>query len=109
MTEQSEEKVLELDPEQLDELLSVSDKLPPIELDLGEFNQKDFKQGILDSSYAAGVITALLNTGVSESFVLDYLLSKESVEHNLKVAQINKEMNIEISKNHKVTNDKLEL
>jgi hypothetical protein len=111
MTEQNKEEILEIDSDQLQELLSGSDsdKLPPFEIDLSDYDVEEFKRGIKETSYLAGVITAILNTGVSESFVLDYLLSKETIAHNLKTAEINKEMNIEISKNHKAAAEKYEL
>jgi hypothetical protein len=109
MEDQIKEEILEIDADQLEELLSGSDKLQPIELDLDEFDAEDFQRGIKDTSYIAGVITAFLNTGVSESFVLDYLLSKDSIDHNIKVAEINKSMNVEMSKNAKLAQEKFEL
>jgi hypothetical protein len=109
MEEQIKEEILEIDEDQLQELLSGSDKLQPIELDLDEFDEEEFNRGVKETSYIAGVITAFLNTGVSESFVLDYLLSKDSIAHNIKVAEINKSMNIEVAKNAKLAQDKYEL
>lgn len=108
MTEQNKEQVLEIDADQLEELMSGSDKLPPIEIPFEFYDADKFHQGIRDTSHIAGVITALLNTGVSES-LLDYLLSKDSIEHNIKVAEINKSMNVEMSKNAKVAQEKYEL
>jgi hypothetical protein len=109
MEEQAKEQILELDAEQLEELMSGSDKLPPIEIPFEFYDDKQFYQGIKDTSHIAGVITALLNTGVSESFVLDYLLSKDTIAHNIKVAEINKETNIEVAKNAKLAQEKYEL
>jgi hypothetical protein len=109
MEEQAKEQILELDAEQLEEYLSGSDKLPPIEIPFEFYDDKQFYQGIKDTSHIAGVITALLNTGVSESFVLDYLLSKDTISHNIEVAKINKETNIEVAKNAKLAQDKYEL
>jgi hypothetical protein len=109
MEEQAKEQILELDAEQLEELMSGSNKLPPIEIPFEFYDDKQFYQGIKDTSHIAGVITALLNTGVTESFVLDYLLSKDSIAHNIKVAEINKSMNVEMSKNAKLSQEKYEL
>jgi hypothetical protein len=89
--------------------MSGSDKLPPIEIPFEFYDDKQFYQGIKDTSHIAGVITALLNTGVSESFVLDYLLSKDTIAHNLEVARINKETNVEVAKHAKLTQEKYEL
>ena len=85
------------------------DKLPPIEIPFEWYDTDQFYKGVKDASYSAGVITALLNAGVSESFVLDYLLSKDSIEHNIKVAEINKSMNVEVAKNAKLSQEKYEL
>jgi hypothetical protein len=109
MTEQNKEQILEIDADQLEEYMSGSDKLPPIEIPMEFYDTDQFYQGIKDTSHIAGVITALLNTGVSESFVLDYLLSKDTIGHNIKVAEINKDMNIQVAKNAKLTQDKYEL
>jgi hypothetical protein len=73
------------------------------------YDTDEFFKGISETSYLAGVITAILNTGVSESFILDYLMNKDSIAHSIKVSEINKEMNIEIAKNQKLTVEKNEL
>jgi hypothetical protein len=109
MTEQNKEEILEIDADQLQEYMNDSDKLPPIEIPFEFYNTDDFYKGIEDYSYISGAITALLNTGVSESFVLDYLLHKQTIEHNLKAAELNKEMSIEISKNQRIMTEKNEL
>jgi hypothetical protein len=109
MEEQAKEQILELDAEQLEEYLSGSDKLPPMEIPFEFYDDKQFYQGIKDTSHIAGVITALLNAGVSESFVLDYLLSKDTIAHNLEVARINKETNVEVAKHAKLKQEQYEL
>lgn len=112
MEDQNKEEFLELDEEQLQELLSGSDeidKLPPIEIDFEDYDVKEFKRGIDESSYVAGVVTALFNAGLSESSVLDYILTTSSIKHNKEVAEMNRDANVEMSKNHKVTSDKFEL
>lgn len=109
--EDVEQTELELTAEQLEQLLAGNDndKLPPFELSIEEYDLEEFQCGIKDSSYIAGVITSLLNVGVSESFVLDYLMTTKTIEHNLKTAEIQRDMNVEISKNAKAAQDKYEL
>jgi hypothetical protein len=41
--------------------------------------------------------------------VLDFLLSKATIEYNLKAAEINKETSIEVAKNQRLMADKHEL
>lgn len=110
MEKQANEQFVEIDAEQLQELMDGSDdKLPPIEIPMEFYDTEEFHKGIKETSYLSGVITALLNTGVSEGFVLDYLLNKETIKHNIKTAEINKEMNIEIAKNQRIVTEKHEL
>jgi hypothetical protein len=111
MEEQKQEEILEIDADQLEQFMSgsESDKLPPIEIPFEFYDADEFHKGLKDTSYLAGVITAMLNAGVDQGFVLDYLLNKETIKHNIKAAEVNKEMNIEISKNAKTASDKLEL
>jgi hypothetical protein len=118
MTEQNKNEVTEvegIDTEQLEELISSmggseeNDNLPKIMIDMQDYDIDQFTKGIHDTSHLCGVITAILNTGVSEQFVLDYLLSKDSIAHNIEVATINKEMNTEIAKTKQATQEKYEL
>jgi hypothetical protein len=109
--EEKKEEILEIDADQLQELMNVDDidKLPPIVIPLEDFDAEEFQRGIHETSYVAGQITALFNAGLSESSVLDYLLSTQTIKHNIEVARINKEMNIEMSKNQKASQEKYEL
>jgi hypothetical protein len=118
MTEQNKHEDVEvegIDTEQLEELISSmggseeNDNLPKIMIDMQDYDIDQFTKGIHDTSHLAGVVTALLNTGVSESFVLDYLLSRDSIAHNIQVANINKDMNVEIAKNKQAAQEKYEL
>ena len=101
------EEMMEFDPEQLQELLggSESEKLPPIVLDVEEYDESEFNRGIKETSYLVGKVTALLNCGLSESTVLDYLLNEATIDYNLKAAGIN----LEIAKIQRATQDKAEL
>lgn len=111
MSEQNTDQVYEIDEDKLQELFgsTESETLPPIEIPMEWYDEKEFHQGIKDTSHLAGVVTALLNTGVTEQFVLDYLLSKDTIAHNIEVAKINKEMNVEVAKNAKLAQEKFDL
>jgi hypothetical protein len=102
-----------IDAEQLEELISSmggsEDKLPPILIDVDDFDKEEFVRGIHEASFLAGKVTALLNTGLSEQGVLDLILSQDSIIHNIEVANINKSMNIEVSKNKITSQEKYEL
>jgi hypothetical protein len=110
--DEKKEEILELNADQLEELLNnsdIDDKLPPIEIDFDDYDIDEFQRGLNDASYLAGKVTALLNCGLSEGFILDYLLNQETIKHNLETARINKDMNVEMSKNQKATQEKYEL
>jgi hypothetical protein len=111
MTEQNKEEILEIDAEQLQELIggSADDKLPPIEIPFEFYDTDEFYRGIHETSYLAGKITAILNAGFSEASALDLILSMETVKHNIKVAEINRETSVEVSKNAKLSQEKYEL
>lgn len=112
MEENKKEEILEIDAEQLEEFMDgmdIPDKLPPIVLSVDAYEQSEFQRGIDETSFLAGKITSLLNVGMSESSVLELLLSMETISHNIKVAEINKSMNIEISRNTKASTEKFEL
>ena len=98
-----------IDLGEVEELLDDIDKMPPIEIDLESYDQEQFFKGIEDSSYLCGKITAMLNAGCSEDFVLTYLLNKETIEHNLDTLKLSNQAQIEISKNQKVLLEKQEL
>jgi hypothetical protein len=109
--EEKKEEILEIDTDQLQEIMNIEDidRLPPIEIDFDDFDADEFQRGINDTSYLCGKVTALLNCGLSEGFILDYLLNQETIKHNLKTAKINRDMNVEMSKNQKATQEKYEL
>lgn len=106
---QENEQELDIDLSELVGESDITNTLPPIELDMEDFDIDEFERGISDTSYDAGVITTLLNTGVTEGFVLDYLLNKATIDHNIQLAKLNNETQIQISKNQKIALDKQEL
>lgn len=101
------------DLEECQHIESLQYVLTPIELKIDnlnfEINQDKFQEGIDESSRLAGYITGLLNIGVSENFILEYLVNKETLEHNMKVTDKVHENNVVVAKIDKVTLEKLQL
>lgn len=84
--------------------------LPPIELPFEYFeNSENFQKGVNDAMYLAGYITTIANTGISSTDVLEFLMNRETIEMNIKLAEINKSANIEVSKNQVLTVEKNQL
>jgi len=112
MTEETKE-TMELSAEQLEELLGGQDsepeKLPYIMIDLEDYDIEEFNRGIKETSYLAGKVTSLINCGLSEQAVIDLLLNQETIDYNIRAAQINKDMNVEVAKSQRTTQDKYEL
>lgn len=110
--QEEQEEIVTIDAEQLQELMgseSDNDKLPPIIIEMEDYNMEEFQRGIDETSYLCGQIVSLLNTGVSEQFVSDLILNRETIAHNLETARINKDTSIAVSKNQRVTMEKQEL
>jgi hypothetical protein len=104
MCDDCKENELNEQEEQFEELEISNDFneiiLPPIELPFDYFeNSENFQKGIDDAMYIAGYITTLANTGISSTDVLEFMMNRETIEMNIKLAEINKTANIEISKN----------
>lgn len=85
------------------------DRLPPIEIDLDTYDEDKFFNGIDDASYLSGYITGLLNAGVSEDFVLTFLINEKTIEYNLKTIEMNNATQVEIAKHQKVILEREEL
>ena len=91
-----------------------SDKILPIEFSTEnlvdvKFDEKAFQEGMSEISKTCGIISGLFNVGCGEAFVLDYLLNQQTIDYNLKNAEITKDMNVEIARHQKVIMDKQEL
>jgi hypothetical protein len=114
MCEDCKERDLELvekQEHQFEELEVSNDSneiiLPPIELPFEYFeNSENFQKGINDAMYLAGYITTIANTGISSTDVLEFLMNRETIEMNIKLAEINKSASIEVSKNQVLTIEK---
>lgn len=87
-----------MDQRQIAELMAEPSSNPNVVLELEDYDMDDFQKGIDDHSYISGAITAILNTGVSEQFALEYLLNKDTINYNLKASEVNKELNIKLAK-----------
>ena len=84
--------------------------LPPIELSFDYFeDSEDFQRGISEAMHLCGYITAIANTGISSLEILGFLMNKDTIEMNIKLAEINKEMAIAVSKNQLVNLEKNQL
>lgn len=67
-----------------------------------EIPVEPFKQGVADVAYLCGAISALVNVGINPNRAMDYVVEKQlmasTMEHNLKVAEIQKESSVESAK-----------
>jgi hypothetical protein len=106
----------ELTDEQLSQLQSAMEGLsetdpqeemfPVIEIGMEDYDQDEFNRGIKDASYISGFFSACKNSGMYSADIISILLNRETIDHNINTANINKEMNIEMSKNQSIQIDK---
>jgi hypothetical protein len=83
--------------------------LSPIEIPFEYYDTDKFIKGIEEYSELAGKLTALINVGIHPSEALNYIMSKEINENNIKISEINKSMNEVVSKNQIVNFDKTQI
>ena len=72
----------------------------PMELDNLEgikYDKKEFDKGVKDYSYVAGAISSLLNAGLSSTDALNYIINRETIEHNFKLQEIINANNKEVA------------
>lgn len=67
-------------------------------------DKENFNIGMKDGSYWAGFFTALFNAGLNSQQALTFIVNKITLQTELDVANVNKEAQIESSKN-KLYND----
>lgn len=91
-------KEIIMDERQIAELLAEPASNPNIVLEFEDYDEESFQKGVDDHSYISGAITAILNTGVSEQFALEYLLNKDTIKYNLEATEINKKLSIDVAK-----------
>jgi hypothetical protein len=83
--------------------------LQPLEVSIDLYDNDDFIAGFNSFQKLAGSIVALTNIGLHVSDALNYISNQENIKHNLEIAKINSEMNIQISKNQQAIADKNQL
>ena len=69
-------------------------------------NHPKFTQGLLDSLYFSGMITGLMNLGMSNVDAMTLLLSKMNIDFSLELAKNNNDTSIECSKNQQIIMEK---
>lgn len=62
-----------------------------------KYDKKEFDKGIKDYSYVAGAISSLLNAGLSSTDALNYIINRETIEHNFKLQEIINANNKEVA------------
>lgn len=70
------------------------------------YDADEFQNGIDSVSFICGQLSAFINCGLSPEMALNYIMSKEINENNIKISEISKSMNIEVSKNQVINVDK---
>ena len=113
MCDNCQDNLQEINSEELlEELQSNPNEiiLPPIELPSEYFEESpEFQEGLRDGMKYAGFITALANTGISSVDVLGLLINRETIEMNIKIAEINSKATIESSKNQSIMIEKQQI
>jgi hypothetical protein len=69
-------------------------------------NNSKFSDGVNDSLYYAGMITGLMNLGISNVDAMTILLNKMNMDFNLELAKNNNDTSIECSKNQQIMIEK---
>jgi hypothetical protein len=83
--------------------------IPIDNLSESEYDKEQFKRGLSDSSYQAGIFTGLINAGIGYRDAIDYIFTKMSFDMNIKVAEINGKATIEAAKNSTVAIEKQQI
>jgi hypothetical protein len=100
------------DLQQLQDLVeqeTQEEMLPVIGMEFEDFHQEEFARGIKDASWIAGFYTTCKNAGMYGSDIVNILINRETIEHNLRSSEINSKMNIEMSKNQAINLEKNQL
>ena len=71
-----------------------------------QLDNEEFIKGLKDVSYACGMYTGLLNSGISVEDAIEIIIGKMNIEHSLEVAKINANASIESSKNATLVKEK---
>jgi len=71
-----------------------------------QLDNEEFIKGLKDVSYACGMYTGLLNSGISVEDAIEIVIGKMNIEHSLEVTKINANASIECSKNATLVKEK---
>jgi len=71
-----------------------------------QLDSYEFKRGLKDSSYYAGIYTGLINSGFSMDDSITLILNKMNVDHSVQITNINANASIEASKNATILKEK---
>jgi type II secretory pathway component PulF len=101
--ENQEQQYENMNLEDLVSQLQQDAALNPIELNVDnltdiEINKDNFSKGLKDISYTCGMLTGLINIGLSPKDALDYVLNQENINHNQRLQDKINNNNIEVSK-----------
>jgi hypothetical protein len=67
-----------------------------------EFDKDEFKRGLKEGSYVAGLFTALINSGIDLESATTFILNNQNIEMNTEITKIQTNAQIEASKNKSV-------
>ena len=70
------------------------------------YKTEEFQEGINEMSKKCGMITALINCGITPDMAFSYFIEKETMEYNLKLAEMKNKTDIECAKNIEANNEK---
>lgn len=68
--------------------------------------RKEFQEGVSEGLKICGLYSTLVSFGIDETNVMDIILNKMNIDHNILTTKISNEASIEVSKNQSITLDK---
>jgi hypothetical protein len=68
--------------------------------------RKEFQEGVSEGLRICGLYSTLVSFGIDETNVMDIILNKMNIDHNILTTKISNEASIEVSKNQSITLDK---
>lgn len=61
--------------------------------------RKEFQEGVLEALKICGMYSTLVSFGIDETNVMDIILNKMNIDHNILTTKIANDASIEVSKN----------
>lgn len=68
--------------------------------------RKEFQEGVSEGLRICGLYSTLVSFGIDETNVMDIILNKMNIDHNILTTKISNEASIEVSKNQSIALDK---